>query len=281
MINVKKAIQIAYNEHFDLKCRLASLGGFEYISANLSEMLNKTEYEWEKATEEIGTILEKYNLKCIQSHPYYYDLTISSEKIIEENEFAMKQGIIASGKLGAKWCAFHPRSFLTGGRYHQSFEDNKKSFSQYLEIAKKYGTGIAAENLLIIGTIQPIIPFYCSDYGDLVELVDYFNDPDMKICWDTGHANLMRFDQATAIKYIGDRLKCTHIHNNFHRDDEHLTVDQGDIKWPLVMGALKEINYDGPLTLETHCRYFEPELLKSFAVHNFKTLEYLEGLMEK
>ena len=103
----------------------------------------------------------------------------------------------------------------------------------------------------------------------------------MKICWDTGHANLMRFDQATAIKYIGDRLKCTHIHNNFHRDDEHLTVDQGDIKWPLVMGALKEINYDGPLTLETHCRYFEPELLKSFAAHNFKTLEYLEGLMEK
>jgi sugar phosphate isomerase/epimerase len=150
-----------------------------------------------------------------------------------------------------------------------------------IRLAKKHGTGIAAENLLIIGTIQPIIPFYCSDYGDLVELVDYFNDPDMQICWDTGHANLMRFDQATALKYIGNRLKCTHIHNNFHRDDEHLTVDQGDIPWQKVMKALKEIGYDGPLTLETHCRYFEPELLKSFAAHNFKTLEYLEGLMEK
>ncbi|MEE0946717.1 MAG: sugar phosphate isomerase/epimerase family protein [Acutalibacteraceae bacterium] len=279
---MKKAIQIAYNEDFELKCKLASMAGFEYMSANLSEMLNKTEYEWEKITEDIGNTLAKYNLTCIQSHPYYYDLTLSSEIRKDELEFAMKQAIITSGKIGAKWCAFHPRSSLSTGSYHrQSFEDNKKPFSEYLELAKKHGTGIAAENLLVIGTIQPIIPFYCSDYDDLMELVDYFNDPDMQICWDTGHAHLMRFDQAAAIETLGSRIKCTHIHNNFRHDDEHLPVDQGNIPWEKVMGAFAKIGYDGPLTLETHCRYQTPELLKSFAAHNYATLEFLEGLMNK
>ena len=161
----------------------------------------KTEYEWETATEHIQQILERTGIACVQSHPYFYDVNLSSEIRVEEHEFRVLQAIKASGKLGAGWCAMHPRTSLTTGfRRRASLEDNRRAFSDYLECAVKYGTGIAAENLAIFVDIDPAKPFFSSNYEDLCDLVDSFADDRMKICWDFGHAHLMRFDQPEAIR---------------------------------------------------------------------------------
>ena len=274
-----KAIQIAYNDLFSLKCRLAAEAGFRHIAVNFTEVTAEAESQWDAVTEDIRRILEENDLQCVQSHPYYYDLMKSSEIIEEAHEFAIRQAIIASGKLGASWCALHPRTSLSTGRYvSASFEDNRKAFSGYLELATQYGTGIAVENLPIFG-MKPMIPFYSSSFEDLAALTDSFKDPRMAICWDTGHANLMSFDQAEAIRILGSRIQCTHIHNNFKMMDNHLPPDQGNLPWDKVMQAFAAIGYRGPLTLETHCCYTEPGLLASFARHNFACLEYLEGLI--
>lgn len=276
---MKKAIQIGYNELFEEKCKYASMAGFPYIAVNFTSVLNKTEYEWEQITENIQTILDRYNLKCIQTHPYYYDLRLSSEIWEEPYEFAIKQAIIAGGKLGATWNALHPRSSVSSGfRASKAHEDNHRYISDYLEFAVKYNTGIAVENLPIFHDIVPVMPFYSCNYEDLMVLVDSFHDPHVGICWDTGHAHLMHFDQADAIRTVGDRIKCTHIHNNFRNDDNHLPPDSGSIPWDKVMPALASTGFDGALTLETHCCYPDPDLLKSFARYNYECLVYLEKL---
>ena len=276
---MKKAIQIPYNDLFEKKCMYAKEAGFNYISVNFYEMLGKTEFDWKKAIEHIQNILSKFNIECVQTHPYYYDLLISSEIIKEECEFAIEQAIIVSGVLGAKWCALHPRSSITSGfSVKKSLEDNKRDFSKYLELAKKHNTGLAAENLPIFSGLTPSMPFYSSNYYDLCELVDSFNDGSMAICWDTGHANLMHFDQADAIRFLGERIKCTHIHNNDKKRDEHFPPDNGNIEWDKVMSAFVSVGYDGPLTLETHCLYPVDDLLKNFARYNYGCLEYLENL---
>ncbi len=279
---MKKAIQIGYDELFEKKCEYASLAGFKYISVNFTKVLDKTEYEWEKITETIQNILSKNNLSCVQSHPYYYDLLVSSELCEEKYEFAIKQAVIASGKLGASWCALHPRSSISSGFLTlKSLEDNKKAFSEYLECAIKYNTGIAAENLPIFPGLWPAMPFYSSDYYDLCELADSLGDSHVGICWDTGHAHLMHFDQAEAIKFLGNRIKCTHVHNNYRKEDQHYPPDNGNIEWDKVMSAFASVGYDGPLTLETHCPYPAEDLLINFAKHNFGCLEYLEKLAEE
>ena len=276
---MNKAIQIPYNSLFSLKCRLAAEAGFTHIAVNFTEVAATTEAQWDAVTEDIRQILEENHLGCIQSHPYYYDLMKSSEILEEAHEFAIRQAIVASGKLGASWCVLHPRTSLTTGRYvSASFEDNRRAFGEYLEVARKWGTGIAAENLPVFG-IKPAIPFYSANYEDLANLADSFADPAMAVCWDTGHAHLMSFDQAEAIRFLGSRIQCTHIHNNFRQMDNHLPPDQGSIPWDRVMKAFSEIGYRGPLTLETHCCYPEPGLLATFARHNFGCLEYLEGLL--
>ena len=140
----------------------------------------------------------------------------------------------------------------------------------------KYNTGIAAENLPIFHGIVPVMPFYSSNFEDLCTLVDSFADDRVKICWDFGHANLMHFNHEHAIRTVGSRIKCTHVHNNFKATDDHLPPDSGNISWETVMAALYSTGFDGPLTLETHCCYQDPSLLRSFAAHNFACLEFIE-----
>lgn len=276
---MKKAIQIEYNDLFEKKCGYAKKVGFEHIAVNFYEMLGKTEKEWDKATEHILQVLSDNGLECVQSHPYYYDLTVSSEIDYEDCEFAIERAIVASGKIGAKWCALHPRTAINAGYFvSKSLEDNQKSFARYLEVAKKNNTGVAAENLPIFPGWSPARPFYSSNYEELYNLVDSFNDSSMGICWDTGHANLMNFSQVDAIKFLGDRIKITHIHNNYQTEDKHFPPDNGNIDWDGVMTAFASIGYDGPLTLEVHCKYPTEEFLINFARHNYGCLKCLEKI---
>ena len=172
---MKKAIQIAYNDLFKLKCKIAAEVGFKSVAVNYTEILGKNEYEWKKITERIGEILDKNELDCVQSHPHYYDLLISSEIIDDAMEFAMRQSIISSGELGAEYCVFHPRSSIsTAYRTSASFDDNRRWFESLAECAARHGTKVAAENLPIFPSQTRIMPFYSSNYEELSELVDAF-----------------------------------------------------------------------------------------------------------
>lgn len=279
---MKKAIQIKYNETFENKCRYAKEAGFKYIAVNFYDMLGKSEKQWDEAIEHILNVMLENTLECIQSHPYYYDLDLSSEIDKEECELAITKAIIASGKIGAKWCALHPRTSINSGYFvSKALEDNRRSFGRYLEVAKKNNVGLAAENLPIFPGWSPARPFYSSNYEELYNLVESFNDASMGICWDTGHANLMHFNQPDAIRFLGDRIKITHIHNNYGKEDNHFPPDNGCIDWSAVMSAFKSIDYDGPLTLEVNSPYQTEEFLKNFAKHNYGCLECLEKLAEE
>ena len=278
---MRKSIQIKYDALFQLKCRLAAEAGFSEIAVNFTPILDKTESEWDAITDHIGGILADHGLRCGQIHPYYYDLRVSSECREERCEFAMKQSVKAAGKLGASWCTFHPRTSVTSGYSSRvAKKDNQRDFLTYLEVAHRYGTGIAAENLPVFGGMRPVMPFYSSDPEDLLELVDSIDDERMGVCWDFGHANLMHFDMANAIRLLGSRIQCTHVHNNMRREDDHLPPDQGNIDWKRAIGALREVGYTGALTLETHCQYDDPTVLAAFARYNYGCLVWLEELFK-
>ena len=70
-------------------------------------------------------------------------------------------------------------------------------------------------------------------------------------CWDTGHENCF----TKGIEYMslyGDRLLCTHIHDNNKElgRDLHLIPFDGKIDYNKVACHLKNSSYEGPLMLE-------------------------------
>ena len=279
---MKKAIQIAYNKGFEKRCEYAAIAGFKYISVNFNDMPDRSPMVWAQAPENILRILEKNGLACIQTHLPYYDLRISAEVTDDELEKAIINSLKVAGEIGAQWNVYHPRAAVKAGFCaSKTLDENIRRISGYLEAAEKYGTGIALENLPIFKDIIPIMPFYPNNYGDLCELSDSFKSDSVGICWDTGHANLMDINQAEAIRYMGERIKVTHIHNNFKLYDLHLTPDNGNIDWKSVMSAMADVEYGGPLTLETHCLYDDDMLLRAFAKYNFECLKFLERLKEE
>lgn len=279
---MQKAIQIAYDDLFSIKCKFTSEAGFRHISVNFHDLPSKTENEWKVITEDIQKILDKNRLQCVQTHLKYHDMLQSSEVVDEVTDFSNRQTLLVASALGAKYNVFHPRSSISSGyRPSKSFEDNRTLLLDYLEVAVRANTAIAVENIPIFPDHSKLMPFYSSTFEDLATLVDSFSDEHVVICWDFGHANLLKWEQREAIGFLGDRIKCTHIHNNFGFRDDHSTPDMGNIDWKSAMSTLAETGFDGPLTLETHCWYEDYELFRSFAKHNFACLEYLERLTKQ
>ena len=248
-----KSIQIAYYELFELKCQLAAKAGFRHISVNFHDMVDFSDRAFDAAPDHIQAILEKTGLTAVQTHLPYYSLLISAEELYDDFERKLHRSIEVGSKIGAFWNVYHPRSAINADfSTAASFEINKRVISGYLETAAKFGGGVALENLPIFG-FMPIMPFYSFDYHDLCQLHDAFATDNVGICWDTGHANQMRFDQVRALRAVGHRLKNTHINDNHYGTrDEHLQPFMGTIDWFKVMAVLAEIGYDGDLAYETN-----------------------------
>ncbi len=272
-----KVFQVQHDGSMERAFEYVAKAGFKYVSLGFGSTKAFHSDGWETVAPYIKKKLEENGLTCVQTHLPYYDLRISSEILDDEMETAIKRCIIASAELGAKVCVYHPRSAVSKNYSSSvSLEDNKKVISGYNEVAKEAGIGLALENLPIFPDIHHM-RFYTSDPEDLCELVDSFNDDNISICWDFGHAHLTKIDHVQALKMVGKRLSCTHIHNNRQIDDDHYPPSLGTMKWDELMPVLTEIGYEGPLTLEVV--YPDNSTLESYVAHCYSCAEYLEILM--
>jgi D-psicose/D-tagatose/L-ribulose 3-epimerase len=81
--------------------------------------------------------------------------------------------------------------------------------------------------------------------ADLGNMVKEVNHPNLGAMFDTHHANIEEKSQAQAIRTIAPHLKHVHISEN-----DRGTPGSGQVHWDEVFAALKEIKYDGWLTIE-------------------------------
>ena len=272
-----KAIQIQHDEPFEEVLRYAKAAGFRYVALGFGSSRIFHEDSWEKEIEKIISLLDENRLLCVQTHLPYYNLKIDSSIVDPKFEEAIKRCIRATSILGAKCAAMHLRSaFDRDFSTTLAREDNRRAIENYLPAALDSGVVIALENL-------PIFPwdtswrFYSWDYEELISFADSFKSDNVKICWDFGHAHLTGIDQRRALSLIGDKLVCTHIHDNFGNDDHHLIPGIGTVKWEEIMPTLNDIGYQGPLTLELEYKNI-PDI-KSYINHSYFALEYLEKLV--
>jgi len=120
--------------------------------------------------------------------------------------------------------------------------------------------------------------FECYLYNtmaDLSTLVEQVNHPSLGAMYDTHHANIEEKNQGTAIKCIAPHLKHVHISEN-----DRGTPGKGPINWDEVFKTLKEVKYDGWLTIEAFSTVI-PEFANAINVwRDFSPADeiYKEGL---
>lgn len=200
---------------------------------------------WEEWLHDIRKYSDWLGLEFSQTHPNFFDIFDMEAPDYEWNQEKVRRGVIGSGILGAKWAVFH-----IGTLYDEagnpddeaSLKANIDYLHPLLKLAHENGVGLALENL---GADS-----FARTPENLIRLVDALDDDAVGICWDFGHANLMRLNQTDSLKKIGKRLKATHIADNHGETDEHLPPFFGNIDWKEMVHCLKEIGYEGDFTYE-------------------------------
>ncbi len=68
---------------------------------------------------------------------------------------------------------------------------------------------------------------------------------DVGVCLDVYHMNQEEADMYQAFRNAGDKLFDVHV-----ADNNRMACGQGQLDWAAILGTLKEIGYDGSITVE-------------------------------
>lgn len=232
---------------------------FAFVLHNYSNYILR-EDDWQQRIDRVANLAAKLGVTFSQSHlPYVTDTQFDADANFKKPGYmdyfkeCMRRSYIASGMLGVRYATLHPIS-CPEYNYEEAptRQANHEFFDEFIELGIKHNVGTAYENMLP-SLDRRFADRYCTHYDDLIRLVDSYNDPMVGICWDTGHANFMKFNQERALLAMGHRVKNLHINDNHcQKHDEHLQPFMGYIDWESVVRGLAKIDYDGDLTYETN-----------------------------
>lgn len=168
------------------------------------------------------------------------------------------------------------------GPLHSSFayftrqpptQDERKRSAEMLRKAAEYA---ATANIILCP--EALNRFECYLYNtmaDLKTLVEAVDHPNLGAMYDTHHSNIEEKSQSDALRTIAPVLRHVHISEN-----DRGTPGSGQVQWDDVFPTLKEIGYDGWLTIEAFSTLI-PEFANAINVwrdYSPSTEIYTQGL---
>lgn len=239
--------------------------GFEVIDLNFCFAVDKKcgslfcSDNWQKYVDELGEAGAKYGVTFSQSHAPYDSNLRRTDRPMKEEELewyfeSVRRSVIASGQLGVKWVVTHAQTDVCDDEmgFEQNMKTNMRFYSPIVEWAKRYGTGIAIENMAEFSPDKTKHRF-TAVVEEQIAIIDALNDPAVRGCWDFGHAQLVYRDQLVPLKKLGSRLAATHVQECDGKEDDHyIPFIRGTTPWEKIMPYLKESGYKGDFTYEIH-----------------------------
>jgi D-psicose/D-tagatose/L-ribulose 3-epimerase len=136
---------------------------------------------------------------------------------------------------------YSPVGYLPGRR--RNADEWKRAVEGYQELGpvlQEHGVHVAIEPLNRFET------YFLNTTADAVQLCDEIAHPNVGILWDTFHANIEEKNIAEALRLTGRFLK--HVHTC---ENDRGTPGSGHVDWKGVFAALRDLRYDGWLTIES------------------------------
>lgn len=239
--------------------------GFEVIDLNFCAALKKNSGfplcsdDWEAFVDQLGEAGARYGVTFNQSHAPFDSYLRRADRPLsdEEREWyfeVVRRSIVASARLGVRWVVTHAQTDVLDDEmgFEQNIKTNLWFYAPIVEWAKKFGTGIAIENMAEFSPEKTKHRF-TAVVEEQIAIIDALDDPDVAGCWDFGHAQLVYRDQLTPLKKLGSRLVATHVQECDRREDDHfIPFIRGSTPWEEIMAYLKHSGYKGDFTYEIH-----------------------------
>lgn len=155
-----------------------------------------------------------------------------------------KHLIATAGEVGVKLIAgptYSPVGYLPGRRRNENEWKWGVEFHQRLDGAlQDAGVELAIEPLNRFET------YFLNTAADTVRFVDEIGSLRIGILFDTFHSNIEEKNIPEGYRLCGSRLK--HVHTC---ENDRGVPGTGHVDWKGVLGTLKDIGYDGWLTIES------------------------------
>ena len=218
--------------------------------------------DWRDWVQDTARRFEEAMITVGQAHAHWdHSFQIHEDFSFDPPQPVIYNNIEAAALLGCRHLIFHPiqRWFRMPeeSMRQRVIEINAAWFRFLLPTAEQYGVELHIENLFDHKHVQqagdPLFPFGTA--ADILALVGAIDHPLIKICLDTGHANINAQDVPATIRAYGKRLGSLHLNDNYGKigpiyEDLHLFPSYGRLPWKAIFEALAEIGYDGTLNME-------------------------------
>jgi D-psicose/D-tagatose/L-ribulose 3-epimerase len=198
------------------------------------------------ALNDIRRGLEQNAMECTVCSVIPNGLSVISEdsSVRQKTRAHLEECIKTTADVGAKIIAgplYSPVGYLPGRR--RTADEWKWAVDCYQSLGPvlaRHGVTIAIEPLNRFET------YFLNTAADAVALCDQINHPNVGILFDTFHANIEEKNIGQAYRRVAPHLK--HVHTC---ENDRGIPGSGHVEWKDVFQALRDIRYDGWLTIES------------------------------
>ncbi len=228
-----------------------------YSFGSQAPMLSDNWRDWARR---VGRLSHELNLPVTQAHaPWIQDIPSDFHYTapLEIYERTME----AASLLGCKQVIFHPvrlRERIDSLRLRERIHDwNVRWFHDLLPASERFNIYINIENTFDSHHVQqggdPPYPYTTGE--DMLRLLHDVGSSRIRLCLDTGHANISGQNIPEMIRSFRGELSTLHLNDNYGHiapihEDLHLFPGNGRIHWTPIFQALKEIRYSGVMNIE-------------------------------
>lgn len=221
----------------------------ENIAALAAAGFETTFFGWDEKTDAAGlfALFEKYGVEVDNLHAPFGGLNCIWQEGSAGDAYLerLKNCAADAGGLGIRYVIVHPTA---GAPEPVTTALGLERFRRLIDFAASKGVKVCFENL---------------EYPEVLGVVmDEFSGDGVGFCYDTGHEATctpgMRF-----LPLFGDRLCCTHLHDNYGASYSKVPILHGDchmlpfdaaIDFTRVMRDIRAANYTGALMIEASIR---------------------------
>ncbi|HEY8465504.1 MAG TPA: sugar phosphate isomerase/epimerase [Solirubrobacterales bacterium] len=221
-----------------IETTIARLAKYGYESIEISG----EPYQYD--TKEVRRYLQEYGIRCWGS----ITLMVEGRNLVQGSEEGREKTVqyVKDTVTMVKELDGYEVSIVPGevGKVNpdstpeQEWQWAVEGLREIFDHAQKEGIKLAVE------PINRFETYFISRAAQAQALADAVS-PEIGVCLDTFHLNIEEEDPYEAIRQAGDRLVDLHV-----ADNNRMACGMGSYDWKRIVEILKEIGYDGALTVE-------------------------------